>query len=249
MHFSQSKSTKCEIFGCLLHSPKPKNENISICIGKKCTKRLENLHIKVFGYVHYVQTLSDMYFLSYDGFSWFLTGRLRHRVRKHSGRGRIRSKEDCCIGPILFWWFLTPFYATCLLQFGFFQETLIVETQNLHHWIWHASSPKYAPINLFSMHLSQSKSTKCEIFGCLLHSPWQKNEKSQIVQGKSVQKGLKICTYRFLSMPITMHYVRTLSDKYFLSYDGFTWFLTGRLRHRVQKHSVGVESDPRRIAA
>ena len=44
------------------------------------------------------------------------------------------------------------------------------------------------------MHFSQSKSTKCEIFGCLLNSPWPKNlkKKSQFQQGKSVQKGLKI---------------------------------------------------------
>ena len=50
----------------------------------------------------------------------------------------------------------------------------------------------------------------------------KKMKKYQFVQGKSVQKGLKIYTYRFLAMPITMHYVRTLSDKYFLSYDGFS---------------------------
>ena len=46
-------------------------------------------------------------------------------------------------------------------------------------------------------------------------------EKGQFVQGKSVWKGLKICTSMFLGIPITMHYVRTLCDKYFLSYDGF----------------------------
>ena len=34
-------------------------------------------------------------------------------------------------------------------------------------------------------------------------------------------------------MPITMHYVRTWCDKYFLSYDCFSRLLTGRSRHRV----------------
>ena len=34
--------------------------------------------------------------------------------------------------------------------------------------------------------------------------------------------GLTICTYRFLGKPIAMHYVRTLCDKYFLTYDGFS---------------------------
>ena len=52
--------------------------------------------------------------------------------------------------------------------------------------------------------------------------PLTKNEKNhQFVQGKSVWKGLNICTYMFLGMLITMHYVRTLCDKYVLSYDGF----------------------------
>ena len=73
--------------------------------------------------------------------------------------------------------------------------------------------------------------------------------KHQFVQGKSVQKDLKICTYMFLHILITMHYVRTLCDKYFLSYDGFSEFLTGRFRQRVLKHGIGVEWDPRRPAA
>ena len=50
-------------------------------------------------------------------------------------------------------------------------------------------------------------------------------------------------------MPIAMLYVRTLHDKYFLSYEGFSEFLTGRLRHRVLKHGVWVECDARRTAA
>ena len=50
-------------------------------------------------------------------------------------------------------------------------------------------------------------------------------------------------------MPILMHYVKTLCDKYFLSYDGFSAFLTGRFRQMVLKHDVGVEWDPRRTAA
>ena len=75
--------------------------------------------------MHYVRTLCDKYFLSYDGFSWFpLTGRFRHRVLKHGCKGRMGCKEDCCICPIPFWWYLTPFYATCLLKFWFFRNCL-----------------------------------------------------------------------------------------------------------------------------
>ena len=50
-------------------------------------------------------------------------------------------------------------------------------------------------------------------------------KKCQFEQGKSVWKGLQIYTYRFLGMLITMHYVRALCDKYFLSYYGFLHFL------------------------
>ena len=91
----------------------------------------------------------------------------------------------------------------------------------------------------------QSKSTKCENFGCLLN-PLIKKKKGHFVQGKGVWKGLKICTYGFLGMLISMNYVRSLCDKYFLSYDGFSWFLTERSRYRVLKHGVGVEWDPRK---
>ena len=45
-------------------------------------------------------------------------------------------------------------------------------------------------------------------------------------------------------VPIAMHYVRTLCDKYLLSYDGFCWFVTGRFRPRVLKHSVGYLYTP-----
>ena len=50
-------------------------------------------------------------------------------------------------------------------------------------------------------------------------------------------------------MSITMHYVRTLCDKYFLSYFGFSTVFTGRSRYRVLKHGVGVKWYPRRTAA
>ena len=131
-----------------------------------------------------------------------------------------------------------------------FQEPLIVETWNLHHWIWHTSNPKNTPLKLFQCIFPSQNQQNLGKFWLFASLPLTKKEKKcQFVQGKSVQKGLKICTYKCLCMPITVHYVQTLCDKYFLSYDGFSWFLTGRLRHRVWKHSVVVESDPRRIAA
>ena len=73
---------------------------------------------------------------------------------------------------------------------------------------------------------------------CLTHLT--KNEKNiKFEQGKGVWKGLTICRYMFLGMPIAMHNVRNWCDKYFLSYGGFSWFLTGRFRQRVLKQGVG----------
>ena len=99
---------------------------------------------------------------------------------------------------------------------------------------------------------SPVKSTKWVKFLALcLNSPWQKMKKNiNLNREKVFWKGLKgLCTYRFLGMPPAMHYVRTLYDKYFLSYDGFSWFLTGRFRHRVLKHGIRVEWDARRTVA
>ena len=49
-----------------------------------------------------------------------------------------------------------------------------------------------------SMHFSLSKSTKCEIYASLLNSSKHKMKKTSIWTGKSISKGLKICTERFL---------------------------------------------------
>ena len=54
--------------------------------GRKCLKRLENLHILVFGCANHnalCENFVDKYFLSYDGFFLILTGKSRYRVLKH----------------------------------------------------------------------------------------------------------------------------------------------------------------------
>ena len=134
-----------------------------------------------------------------------------------------------------------------------FQEPLITETSNKWNWIWHALNSKY-------MHHSSHFDA---FFPVKINKMWnfwlsaellmrKKRTKIPSVnwnREKSVWKGLNICTYRFVGMPIAMHYVRTLCDKYFLSYYGFSWFVTGRSKYRVLKHVVGVEWDQRRTAA
>ena len=127
---------------------------------KICTYRFLGMPIAM----HYVRTLCDKYFLSYDGFSWFLTGRFRHRVLKHGCRGRMGCKEDCCICSHSMLIIFNPILCYLSPKILIFQELLIIETWNKCHWIWHALNPKYAPLTAISMHFSQSKSTKCEIF-------------------------------------------------------------------------------------
>ena len=113
-----------------------------------------------------------------------------------------------------------------LSEIVIFQEPLIAETQNLQQWNWHALNLKYVPLKPFwCIFPSQNQeNVKCWLFPELpLTKNWKKTH--QFVWGKSVCKGFQICTYGFLGMPIVMHYVRTLCDKYFLSYYGSSAFL------------------------
>ena len=119
---------------------------------------------------------------------------------------------------------------TCSIRFG------MPQTLNMHH---SSHFDAFFPVKIKTMWN----------FGFFLNSPWQNLKKHQFAQGKSVCKGLQICTFRFLGMPITMHYFRTLCDKYFLSYYGSSTFFMGRSRYRVLKQGVGVKWDPRRTAA
>ena len=103
------------------------------------------------------------------------------------------------------------FFRNCLLQrvetcrIGF----SIPQTLNMHH---SSHFNAFFPVKI----------NKMWNFGYFLNSPLTKNWKNvNLHGGKSVQKGLQICTYKFLGMLIAMHYVRTLYDKYFLSYYGF----------------------------
>ena len=100
-----------------------------------------------------------------------------------------------------------------------------------------------------SIHFFPVKINKCEFFTVSWTPPDKNWKQHQLSQGKSFHKDLQICTYRFLGMPIAMHFVTTLCDKYFLSYYGFSAFVMGRSRYWVLKHGVRVKCDPRRTAA
>ena len=136
-----------------------------------------------------------------------------------------------------------PQNVKLLPEIVIFQELLIAETWNLQHWNQHALKPKYMPLKPFQC-IFPSQNNKMWNFGCFLNSPWQKTEKLQFAQRKSVCKSAHI---GFLGMPIAMHYVRTMCDKYFLSYYGLSAFFMGRSRYWVMKHGVGVNGTQGRL--
>ena len=145
--------------------------------------------------------------------------------------GRMGCKEDCSIAVI-------------------FQELLITQTWNKCHWIWHTSNPTYMPLKPFQCIFPSQNQQNVKfvpVYWTPPNTKWKK--KHQFEQGKCIPKGLKICTDKFFGMPITIHYIRTLCEKYFFSYEGFSEFLTRRFRHNVLKHGVLVEWDARRTTA
>ena len=90
-------------------------------------------------------------------------------------------KEHCCIDPIPFGGFVLHFTLLFSSHFG------------LPGTAYHRGS-KPVPLDsaclktyicatqAILMHFSQSKSTKCKMLGCLLNSPWQKNEKKNHIK-------------------------------------------------------------------
>ena len=78
-----------------------------------------------------------------------------------------------------------------------FQEPLIIETQNLCHWIWHTSNPTYMPLKPFQCIFPCQKQQNVKFVPVYWTPPYTKWKKHQFEQGKSVPKGLKICTDRF----------------------------------------------------
>ena len=158
-------------------------------------------------------------------------------------------KEDCCIGPIPFWWFFTPFYATCLLKFWFFRNCLLWRletctigfgtpwTLNMHH---SSHFDTFFPVKI----------KKCESFCCLLDSPWPKMKKVNLDREKVFRKACISAHIGFWVCWLQCTILELCVTSTVLSSDGFfPWFLTGKSRYRVQKHGVWVEWDPRRTAA
>ena len=58
-------------------------------------------------------------------------GRSRYRILQHGVGGKMGTKEDCCICPIPFSWFWTPFSTMCLLKVWFFMNHLFRDSQQV----------------------------------------------------------------------------------------------------------------------
>ena len=85
-----------------------------------------------------------------------------------------------------------------LPDFFILQEPLIIETQNLCHWIWHTSNPTYMPLKPFQCIFPCQNQQNVKFMPVYWTPPNTKWRKHQFEQGKSIPKGLKICTERFL---------------------------------------------------
>ena len=88
-------------------------------------------------------------------------------------------KEHCCIGPIPFDGFVLHFTLLFSSHFGFSgtayhrgSKPVPLDSACLKTYI--------CATQAILMHFSQSKSTKCEMLGCLLNSPWHKMKKKNI---------------------------------------------------------------------
>ena len=127
-----------------------------------------------------------------------LTGRFMYRVLKHCVGVELELKEDCCIGPIPFWWFSTPLYATYLLNIWFSGTTYHRDLKQVPLDLAHCN-PKFTPLKPFQCILTSQNQLKCEIFGYLLNSPWQKMKNMSICTRKNVfEKAWKSAHIGFL---------------------------------------------------
>ena len=137
--------------------------------------------------MHYVRTLCDRYFLSYDNVSLFLTGRFRHRLLKHGVGIEWDPRSTAAYLPFHFDALLSHFTLLFSWNFDFSGTTYHTDSKPVPLDLA-CLKPYIHATQIISMHFSQSKSTKCEIFGSLLNSPWQKRKKMSICTGKKCFK-------------------------------------------------------------
>ena len=127
------------------------------------------------------------------------------------------------------------------------QKVLVTQSSNIVHCNWHTQKPTCADLQAFWNTFSCSswicfhflsggvkETAKISLFVDFVVSltPLTKNEKQiQLEQGKSVPKGLQICTCRFLGMPIACTMLELCVTSTFWVIKVFLHF-TGRSRYR-----------------
>ena len=132
-----------------------------------------------------------------------------------------------------------------------FQEPLIVETQNQYYWIWHALNPIYTLLKPFQCIFPSQNQHNVKFLAVCLTPPNKNFKKNPINLNrekmfekvwKSTHTGFWVCQSQctMLELCVTSTFSVMLV---------FFWYLTRRFRHRVLKHGVGVEWDPRSTAA
>ena len=229
-----------------------------ILTGKNASKWLEWHILRVWGMPNPMALVASLYnkqFMKNDNF--------RRSIVENEVQTLKMGCDVCCSPPCVPFYPFTMFHNpiswpshTKCRKTIITQKVLITQRSNIVHCDWHTQN-LYVQIckPLQTLFLCAIDGVSFQLFvrgSEILAVSWtppdKKLKKCQFAQRKSVCKGLQICTYRFLGMPIKMHYVRTWCDKYFLSYYGLSTFCMGRSRYRVMKYGVGVKWDPRRTA-
>ena len=134
------------------------------------------------------------------------------------------------------------------LKFWFLQELLIIETWNLHHWIQHASNPKYKPLKPFQCIFPSQNQHNVKFLAVCLTPPDKKRKNINLYREKVFEKAWKSAHISFwiCQAQCTMLELCVTSTIWVMM---VSLYFDRKFRHRVLKHGVGVEWDPRRTAA
>ena len=127
-----------------------------------------------------------------------------------------------------------------------FQELLIAETWHLWHWIWHALNPIYILLKPFQCIFPSQNQQNVKFW--LFPTPPTKNEKCQFEQGKMFEQACICAHIGFWVCQLQCTMLELCMTSTFWVIMVFLHFFTGRFTHRVLKHCVVVEWDPRRTA-
>ena len=141
-----------------------------------------------------------------------------------------------------------PIFCYVSPKIVIFQEPLIAETWNLWHWIWHALNPIYVPLKPFQ-YIFPSQNQQNVKFWLFPELPLTKLKKNvNLHREKVFEKACKFAHIGFWVCQLQCTMLELCVTSTFWVMMVFFLFLTWRFMHRVLKHCVVVEWDPRRTA-